>query len=657
MSKSMILINEDPYLKPFAPVFQNRIRRADDFVRIHGKLESFATGHLYYGLHRDGGEWVFREWLPEATGAYLSGDHSAGRLQEDYRLKRINDYGDWELRLDNAVLEHGMRYALHVEWKGGEGMRLPAYAHRVVQDPDTYLFQAQVWNPPRPYQWSINNFTPPKSPLLIYEAHIGMAQEEERVGTFREFAADVLPRIIRAGYNTVQFMALMEHPYYGSFGYQVSNFFALSSRFGTPEEFKALVDQCHETGVAVIMDLVHSHSVKNETEGLGRQDGTPYLYFHEGERGYHPAWDSRCFDYAKPGVCHFLLSNCAYWLSEYNLDGFRFDGVTSMLYKDHGLGTDFNSYDHYFGEKSDEDAVTYLTLANRLIHSLRPEAITIAEDMSGMPGVARDGEIGGLGFDYRLAMGIPDFWIRLIKEKRDEEWDPQEIWNTLNNRRFSEKNIAYAESHDQALVGDKTLLFRLMDAAMYDQMGRNTPSPAADRGTALHKLIRLMTLSLGGDGYMNFMGNEFGHPEWIDFPREGNGWSYRYARRQWRLADAPDLRYRDLAAFDRDMLASSSPSLEHPFADLLLVHRDDQILVYCRGPLFYVINLNGSESFPEYTIPLPPGNYRGVLDSDAPEYGGHGRTGPLQTLLSSREEPPPRLYLPTRTALVFRKIE
>ena len=213
-----------------------------------------------------------------------------------------------------------------------------------------------------------------------------LAADSEKVGTYNEFRKNILPRIKKLGYNVIQLMAIQEHPYYGSFGYHVSSFFAASSRFGTPEELKQLIDEAHGMGIMVIMDLVHSHAVRNEVEGLGNYDGTRYQFFHEGKRGEHDAWDSYCFNYGKNEVLHFLLSNVKYWLDEYHFDGFRFDGVTSMLYYDHGLSRAFTSYDMYFDSGQDEEAITYFKLSNKLIHETNPNAISIAEEMSGYPG-------------------------------------------------------------------------------------------------------------------------------------------------------------------------------------------------------------------------------------------------------------------------------
>ncbi len=550
-------------------------------------------------------------------------------------------------------------------WDGGSGERIPAWADRVVQDEHTHIFSAQVWCPEQPYVFKKKNFKPKTSPLMIYECHIGMAQDAERVGTYREFREQILPRIVADGYNCIQIMAIQEHPYYGSFGYHVSSMFAPSSRFGTPEELKELIDAAHEQGVAVIMDIVHSHAVKNELEGLGNFAGDPYQYFYAGDKREHPAWDSLCFDYGKNEVLHFLLSNCKYWLEEYHFDGFRFDGVTSMLYHSHGLGEAYGSYDDYYNGGQDDNAIAYLTLANLLIHEINPKAITIAEEVSGMPGLALPFEDGGYGFDYRMAMNIPDYWIKLIKEWKDEDWKPSSMFWEVTNRRRNEKTISYAESHDQALVGDKTIIFRLVDADMYWHFKIGDETERSVRGIALHKMIRLLTASTINGGYLNFMGNEFGHPEWIDFPREGNGWSHKYARRQWHLADDPTLCYHYLGDFDRAMirLLTTPKGIERREVKEIWHHDGDLVLAYMRGDLLFVFNFHPTRSFTDYGLLVPKGEYEVVLNTDNPLYGGFGNTD--DTLRHLAPEDPLykrvrkgwlKLYIPSRSAMVLRRI-
>jgi len=660
------LLLGDPYLAPHEDIIQRRLRMIDnrEIALTGGKmsLSEFASGHEYFGMHFRQSEWIFREWAPHAEKIFLVGDFSGWEERAEYALKRITTDGDWEIRLPEDQLSHGMLYRLRIHWDGGAGDRIPAWTRRVVQDPQTGIFTAQVWHPPQPYMWHHPDFQAPNTPPLIYEVHVGMAQETEGVGSYCEFTEHVLPRIVAGGYNTIQLMAVQEHPYYGSFGYQVSSFFASSSRFGTPEDLKQLVDTAHGAGLRVVMDIIHSHAVSNEVEGLSRFDGTLYQYFHRGDRGRHVAWDSRCFDYGKHQVLHFLLSNCRYWLDEFQFDGFRFDGVTSMLYLHHGLGKAFTSYDDYYDASVDEDALVYLSLANRMIHQLRPDAMTIAEDVSGMPGLALSTEDGGYGFDYRFAMGVPDYWIRLTKDTRDEDWPMDHLWHELTNRRHEEPTISYAESHDQALVGDQTLIFRLIGAELYAHMRRGDRHLNVDRGLALHKMIRLITLATAANGYLNFMGNEFGHPEWIDFPRPGNNWSYRYARRQWSLVDQPDLKYSFLGAFDQGMLelANRFKLLGHPDIRLLHEHDQDKTIIFQRASLVFLFNFHPTESFTDYRFGVSPGTYRNTFHSDAGEYGGHRRLhrGNLHVSLPVPQYRTHQLsvYLPSRTCHVLEKL-
>ena len=663
------IIENDPWLTPYKDAIEGRhdhaLWRESQLTGGKMSLKDFASGYLYYGLQRTDKGWVFREWAPNATDIYLIGDFSGWEEQERFRLRRINDAGDWELKVPLGMISHGQHYKMRVKWNGGQGDRIPAWCRRVVQDSSSKIFSAQVWDPGKGYVFKHKDFKPKQDPLLIYECHVGMAQEREGVGTYIEFKDNVLPRVKAAGYNCIQVMAIQEHPYYGSFGYHVSSFFAPSSRFGTPEELKELIDAAHGMGISVIMDLVHSHSVKNEYEGLGNLAGDPNQYFLPGDRHEHSAWGSLCFDYGKDQVLHYLLSNCKYWLDEFKFDGYRFDGVTSMLYYSHGLGEAFCNYDDYFNGHQDDDAICYLMLANRLIHEFNPNAITIAEEVSGMPGLAAPFDDGGFGFDYRLAMNIPDYWIKTIKEKKDEDWSMAGIFWEVTNRRKDEKTISYVESHDQALVGDKTVIFRLIDADMYWHFTKDGGNDVTARGIALHKMIRLITASTINGGYLNFMGNEFGHPEWIDFPREGNGWSHKYARRQWSLIDNKQLAYSWLGDFDKAVMKLIGSVKDYQNRDIVEYwHNDgDQVLAFGRGDLVFVFNFNPVRSFSDYGFLVPRGSYKTVLDSDSIEFGGYGRVDDnvehftlMDPLYKKVRKEWLKLYLPARSAMVLKKV-
>ena len=649
----------DTWLEPFASIIDSRhaktIARIEEIKCLCGELDQFAQAYKYYGIHHEADHWTLREWAPGATQIFVIGDFNGWKESPDFAMRRL-EFGNWEINIPDSILKHGGKFKMMVHWQDGQGERIPAYINRVVQNEETKVFDAVAWDP-KPFAWSDADFKVGNETRLIYEAHIGMSGEAEGVASFDDFRRNVLPHVIELGYNTLQLMAIQEHPYYGSFGYHVSSFFAASSRFGDPDDLKRLVDEAHAAGIAVIMDIVHSHAVKNEVEGISRQDGSTYLYFHYGDRGNHPAWDSRCFDYGKTETLRFLLSNCRYWIDEFHFDGFRFDGVTSMIYLDHGLGKDFTQYSDYFRANEDEDALTYLAMANILIHKLKPDAITIAEEMSGYPGIAGPFEAGGIGFDYRLSMGVPDYWIKLIKEVPDEKWPVGKMFYELQLHRPEEKAINYAESHDQALVGDKTIIFRLMDKEMYTDMNTESQNMAVDRGMALHKMIRLVTLFTATGGYLTFMGNEFGHPEWIDFPREGNGWSYKYARRQWSLMKADYLRYHFLEDFEEEMVKvfKSIPFPSYPYR-----HYDydpTQVLAFSRGDYLLVFNFNPSTSYTDYGIPVPEGRYNIVLSTDEGRFGGFDRNDMYFVFYTQKWDGQNilRLYIPSRSAMILKR--
>ncbi|MBE6638169.1 MAG: 1,4-alpha-glucan-branching enzyme [Ruminococcaceae bacterium] len=656
------ILKIDPMLQAFEKNIELRMasyrQKRKELLGDDGSLVDFANGYQYFGFHRTKDGWIYREWAPAAASMFLTGDFNGWNLT-GHPMKKLEN-GVFEIDLKGRdTLQPGQKVQAIVCHNGEMLRRIPLYATRVVQDPVTYLWCAEIEDTFAPFPWSDEGFKIPRTPF-IYECHIGMAQDKYDIGTYDEFRLNILPRIKKLGYNTIQIMAIMEHPYYGSFGYQVSNFFAASSRYGNSEQLKKLIDTAHSMGIAVLLDVVHSHAVKNTAEGLNEFDGTVYQFFHEGAKGDHSAWGTKLFNYGKGQVIHFLLSNLKYWMDVFHFDGFRFDGVTSMLYFDHGLGSAFTNYSMYFSSNTDIDAITYLQLANELIHTINPKALTIAEDMSGMPGMCIPIADGGIGFDFRLSMGVPDLWIKTLKEVSDENWDMFKLWYELNGRRPHEKNIGYAESHDQALVGDKTIMFRLCDAEMYTGMNKGSQSTVIDRGIALHKMIRLLTASLAGEGYLNFMGNEFGHPEWIDFPREGNGWSYHYCRRQWNLVDNNFLRYGELNNFDSAMIwLLKKERLLAKKTESRWIGQDEKTLIYSKGDYLFAFNFNPSNSYEGYFVPAEEGRYRAILTTDEGRFGGHNRID-KNYIYQTEQDAIGRIgfpcYLPARTAIIFKKV-
>ncbi|KZS11883.1 1,4-alpha-glucan-branching enzyme [Daphnia magna] len=667
------LFDRDPYLK----LHEDEIRRrygAFDNLRneindSEGGIATFTSAYKSFGIHINQDNSVScKEWAPGACQLYLYGDFNGWEKKRNPYQKL--DFGKWELKIPanpdgTCPIKHGSKLKIVVESEDGSLLgRLSPWATYVVKPPveEGFTYQQVVWHPPQKYEFQHSR---PKRPgsLRIYECHVGIATTEGKVGSYVEFRENVIPRIVKLGYNALQLMAIMEHAYYGSFGYQVTSFYAVSSRYGNPEELKELIDVAHSHGLVVLLDVVHSHASKNVLDGLNQFDGTDSCFFHGGARGEHTLWDSRLFNYSSWEVLRFLLSNLRWYMEEYLFDGFRFDGVTSMLYHSRGIGQGFSGdYNEYFGLNTDTEALCYLTLANHMLHEMYPDVITVAEDVSGMPALCRPVSEGGGGFDYRLGMAIPDKWIQLLKELKDEDWNVGNLVHTLTNRRWMEKTIAYAESHDQALVGDKTVAFWLMDKEMYTHMSvLSDSSPVIDRGIALHKMIRLITHALGGEGYLNFIGNEFGHPEWLDFPRVGNNESYHYARRQWNLVDDELLKYRYLNDFDAAMnhLEEQYGWLQKDPGYVSTKHEGDKVISFDRAGLVFVFNFNPTQSFTDYRVGVPAaGKYRLVLDSDDHKFGGHGRLD-HNTNYFSFEEPfggrpySTMVYAPCRTSFVL----
>lgn len=662
--KDWKILEIDPWIKDYKNDINLRMdeykKQKDRLLKKGEKLKDFSNAHNYYGFHKVKTGWIYREWAPNAKGLYLIGDFNNWD-RHSHPLKKIND-GDWEIFIKGIrTIPHKSRVKVMVDYGESFQDRIPLFARRVERDKNLD-FSAIIENPRKKFKWTDDKFKIKKQDLLIYEAHIGMALEKEDVGSYKDFEKNMLPRIKREGYNTIQLMAIAEHPYYGSFGYQVSNFFAPSSWYGENDDLKSLINTAHQMGLNVIMDLVHSHAVKNTIEGINLFDGTEYQFFHEGDEGNHPDWDSKLFDYNKPEVCHFLLSNIKYWLEEFHFDGLRFDGVTSMIYKNHGRGENFDNYSKYFSMNTDIEAINYLQLANELIREVKKNAITIAEDMSAMPGMCLPISDGGIGFDYRLAMGMPDFWEKAL-EKRDEDWDMGRMWYELSTSRPSEARISYVESHDQALVGSKTTIFRLADSAMYWDMEKKTHNIVIDRAIALHKMIRWITISMGAEGYLNFMGNEFGHPEWIDFPREGNNFSFHYARRLWSLADNDLLKYDWLLKWDRKMLEEikKNKQLGNDIFRLWL-DNDRKVIAYRNKDIVYIFNFHPQNSYDSFQVPIhDKGKFKVILDTDDEEFGGLGRISKDVIYESKNLENTDydgiEIYIPSRTALALKKVK
>ena len=668
------LINQDPYLKNFEWAIKRRNEHFKNLLHQiesnEKSLENFSNSYQNMGLHvLPNGDIKYREYAPGARGIALFGEFNNWN-RDQYWAKR-DQYGFWELIIPNEDgkprIKHKTKVKCNVVLNNGQWAdRNPIWIEYLYQNTQSLIFDGVFWNPEEKYVWKYpKKHMPRPRSLRIYEAHVGMSSFYPKITTYKDFAENILPRIKKLGYTAVQLMAIMHHANYASFGYHVNNFFAISSLFGTPEELMELIDKAHEMGLFMIMDIVHSHASSNVDDGFNNWDGTDYLYFHGGKMGHHSLWDSRLFNYSSYETLRFLLSNCAYYSEKFRFDGFRFDGITSILYRNHGIRYSFSGdYKEYFSDNFDEDGGVYLMLANKLLHQINPEVITIAEDVSGMPGLCLTVEQGGFGFDYRLNMSVSDKWIQLLKEYKDENWNMGNLIFTLTNRRYNEKHVGYCESHDQSIVGDKTIAMWLFDKEMYWNMSCNSPETIIiSRGMSLHKLIRMITFALGGEAYLCFMGNEFGHPEWVDFPRPGNGFSYAHCRRRWDLCDNKNLRYKYLYNWDVAMnkLDDVFNFISSPFQYVSLKHEDDKIVVFEKGDLLFIFNFHPNKSFENYKIGTKWGTrHKIVLDSDEFRFFGKGRLEyghdhffPIINEGWNNRPNQFNLYIPSRTCMVL----
>ncbi len=666
---------KDPALEVYVPFLQRRYRaftaEMERIVSMFGSLRAYANLHTFLGLHyineRNGFFWRWREYMPHAETLWLTTDKLNFQRHAKFRFVRKAN-GIFELEIPGDALEHGT----YVEFRmtpqkenvsdrvPRAERRVPIFSQWVLQDvnvPEQWC--ARIWKPDTPYHFRHPRPKPSAFPR-IYEAHVGMAQPAEEhhgksVGSYAQFMCHVLPRIKADGYTAVQLMGILEHPLYRSFGYQVSGYFAPSSRYGTPDEFKALIDAAHGLGLVIILDIPHGHAAANTEQGPARYDGSNYFFMPELNQ-----WGTPSFDFRQDMTRRFLLSNCRYWLEEYHIDGFRFDAVGNMLYLDHGLNDDFSHVGRCFYGKDNQPRSNvagelYLNLANALIHEIYPNAITIAEEFSGMPGLTCPPETGGLGFDFRFAMGIPDYWAKCIAAPKDMG----SLWYEMTNHRPYDRTISYVECHDQSINGEDSMIWRLLHDDMYQYMAVGTDTWNVSRGLAFYRLMRLLTLTTADAGYLNFMGCEFGHPEWLD--------AEEHAHRQWRLADDTQLKYAALAQWDKAQLLGLVQRFladfqQHPL--FRFIHEDKRLLAFERGRLLVVVNMHETQAQNDLIFAVTPGKYVEILSSDETAFAGHGNlhvTHPPQEHFTSplpyRNEGDIQLYLPPMVALVLYRAE
>ena len=661
-------------MKPFEINIKKRVleykKILNEIIKNEKSLENFSKSYEFMGISLlPNGDIKYREYAPGAKGISIFGEFNNWNKEQYWAQK--DKFGYWEVIVPNEngapKIQHGQIVKINVVLEDGNWMeRNPIWSHYLIQNKENMILENIFWNPEIKYKWKYpeKHMKKPNS-LRIYEVHIGLSSFDPKINTYKEFAEDILPRVKKMGYTAIQFMAIMEHADYASFGYHVNYLFAISSRFGTPEEFMYLIDKCHENGLYVIMDIIHSHASSNVNDGFNYWDGTDHLYFHGGDLGKHVQWDSKLYNYSSYETLRLLLSNCSYYINEYRIDGFRFDCVTSMLYTHHGIDYTFTgNYQEYFGEYFNEESAVYLMLANILIHKLNPEALTIAEDFSGMPGLCRPVNEGGYGFDYKMHMKICDKWKNFLMDIKDEEWNIGNILYTLTNRRYNENHISYAESHDQSFIGNYSLSSLLLSSERFWNMSKKSPETIViDRGICLFKMIRLLTFALGGEGSLNFMGNEFACPDSLDFPKKENRFSYSHCRRRWDLCDNEELRYQFLYKWEVIMnkLEEIFNFIRSKDQYISTKHEEDKVIVFEKGDLLFVFNFHPIKSFEGYQIGTKWGSkHKIILDSDEERFMGKGRLkyGHENMFLSTKKQFNNRpynmkVYIPSRTCMVL----
>ncbi|KAK7287576.1 hypothetical protein RIF29_00857 [Crotalaria pallida] len=559
------------------------------------------------------------------------------------------------------AIPHGSKYRVYFNTPNGPLERVPAWATYVQPAVDGTQAYAIHWEPPPEHVYKWKNTSPkvPKS-LRIYEAHVGISGSEPKISSFNEFTDKVLPHIMETGYNAIQLIGVVEHKDYFTVGYRVTNFYAVSSRYGTPDDFKRLVDEAHGLGLLVFLEIVHSYAAADENVGLSMFDGSNDCYFHSGKRGQHKFWGTRMFKYGDPDVLHFLLSNLNWWIVEYQVDGFQFHSLSSMIYTHNGFASFTGDLEEYCNQYVDKDALLYLILANEILHALYPNIITIAEDATFYPGLCEPTSQGGLGFDYYVNLSVSEMWSTFLESVPDNEWSMTKIVNTLvSDRAYADKMLMYAENHNQSISGRRSfaeILFGEIDEHSHHY------KESLVRGSSLHKMIRLITLTIGGRAYLNFMGNEFGHPKRVEFPTSSNNFSYSLANRQWDLLAKEGLN-RDLFSFDKDMmkLDENARVLSRRFPYLHHVNDSSMVISYIRGPLLFIFNFHPTDSYDNYSIGVEEaGEYQVILNTDEIKYGGQGClkedqyfqktvSKRVDGLRNSLEVP-----LPSRTAQVYK---
>ena len=564
----------------------------------------------YFGCHKAEGGHVFRTWAPNARAVYITGEF-CGWDPRRWPMEKISDGGIWEVTIpglnqydlykivvespDGELLYHADPYASHNETR-------PGTASKVYDLPD-YQWGDAAWMEERRKADIVNR------PMNIYEMHAGSWKKGEDGETldYERLADELIPYIQEMGYTHIELMPLSEYPFDGSWGYQVTGYFAPTSRYGTPEMMMRFIDRCHQAGIGVLMDWVPAHFPR-DAHGLRRFDGTPCYEYADPRKGEHPDWGTMIFDYGRGEVISFLISSAANWADRYHIDGLRVDAVASMLYLDYGK-KDGNWMPNIYGGNWNLEAIELLKRFNNYLHSAFPGVVTIAEESTAFPKVTHPVDEDGLGFDFKWNMGWMNDTIRYMQT------DPFFRKGVHNNLTFSltyafSENYILPLSHDEVVHGKASLIGKM-------------PGEYEVKFANLRAYIAYMYAHPGKK--LVFMGSEMAQfDEWSE--EKTIGWDllkFDMHRKFWEFSKALCRFYRETSPFweedgswDGFDWLSCDNAEQNIISFLRRDHAGNELIVVCNF---------SSVTREKYRIGVPRrGRYDELFSTDNADFGGSG---------------------------------
>ncbi|HEY4240768.1 MAG TPA: 1,4-alpha-glucan branching protein GlgB [Kofleriaceae bacterium] len=560
------------------------------------------------GAHPIPGGTYFAVWAPNARAVSVIGDWNDWRPGAHALVARESS-GIWEGTV--AGIGHGARYKYAIT--GADGVtrdKADPFAARAEHPPATASLVWELRHEWHDAEWmkTRGERSSRSAPISIYEAHLGSwRRERSAVLGYRRLGEELGAHAANLGFTHVELMPVMEHPFFGSWGYQVTGYFAPTTRYGAPDDFAAMVDGLHARGIGVILDWVPAH-FPTDPHGLGEFDGTHLFEHADPRRGFHQDWTSYIFNYGRHEVRAFLISSAMSWLDRYHVDGLRVDGVASMLYRDYSrrAGEWVPADD---GSNHDRDAITFLQQMNHAVYTAFPDIQTIAEESTAWPGVSRPPDHGGLGFGFKWDLGwMHDTLAFLEREPIHRKWHHDEL--TFRAVYATTENYVLPLSHDEVVHGKKALLAKL---------------PGDDwQQRATLRLLYGYQWTLPGKKLL-FMGGELG--VW-------NEWSHDQ-QLDWAIGDHPAHGAIGRWLGDLNGAYKAYPALHEGdceqggFRWIISDDRESNVLSYLRlsGDNAPVVVIANFTPIPRegYRVPVPRGGYwEEILNSDAEIYGGSG---------------------------------